>query len=132
MTDVSCRRCGRSFETAARRGGKTSCPSCRSTVYVAVAGASSTARPRKPEASKREEPPSAIAYVLRCGHLDVYLDEDLLPGELDGYLFTCQECGAEDQEVVEVLGSLSRAEAAVMGDGDFETWCDALGMARPA
>ncbi|MGH9291816.1 MAG: hypothetical protein ACRDZ6_03430 [Acidimicrobiales bacterium] len=75
-------------------------------------------------------------HVLGCGHPDAYIDGDLLPDEIGGYRFTCQECDAEDQEVVEVLGSLSRAEAEAMSDDDFEAWSAALvtaaGVAQPA
>jgi hypothetical protein len=82
---------------------------------------SSSARSSKPP-----EHPSILALLLACGHVLVYLDEDIYASEASRWLFACDECGAEDQEVAEVLGDLSAVEVHQLDDDGVDRWFAAL------
>lgn len=97
MTTITCPRCNTSFETAARTS--TRCRKCRAVVRVPAGARDSY---------------WGIGLLLGCGHLSGYYGEDVDPAEADRYLFTCDECGAKDQEVRRVVGSVTQQEAATM------------------
>lgn len=98
MTEVRCKRCSTEFETAARLGGRTSCPSCRAPVYV----------PKAPVHY-------GIEYVLLldCGHLSIHCGEQVRQvssDEVTDLLWTCEECGAPDRTVLALIAVLPTEE----------------------
>jgi hypothetical protein len=44
--------------------------------------------------------------LLSCGHASWYFDWDKKPASAVGYLFTCEQCSTEGQEVQRVLGAV--------------------------
>ncbi|MHB8246882.1 MAG: hypothetical protein ACYDGN_16340 [Acidimicrobiales bacterium] len=113
MPMITCPRCGSSFETAARTN--TRCRSCKTVVRV-PAGTQANGKPTQP---KRSKAPAMLVLLLACDHLLGYLGEDVPARKANEYLWICDECGAEDQEVQQVLAALSEAELTGLDDDDW-------------
>lgn len=94
MRSITCPSCGLSFETAATTN--TRCRHCRRVVHV----------------GRRAEQLWELGLLLACGHASWCFDWDEVPAAASDYLFTCEQCGAEDQEVVRVLGSVAAEKFA--------------------
>ncbi len=98
MTTVQCRRCSTSFETAARLGGRTSCPNCRAAVYV----------PKTQRHGGTE-----FVLLLDCEHADIYCGDairDVPSDEVAEHLWPCSECGGARRKARALVAVLSTEE----------------------
>ena len=99
MSEIRCPSCGFSFETQAVTN--TRCRRCRKVVRVG-----------RSQAQLWE-----LGLLLACGHASWYFDWEKRPSAAVEYLFTCEECGAKEQEVLRLLGAVA-AEDMDNLDGD--------------
>jgi hypothetical protein len=60
-----------------------------------------------------------VGLLLDCGHVSCCFDQEVPPGKADDYIWTCDECGAEDQEVRRVLGAVPDKDLDRMTEEEF-------------
>ena len=116
MSAITCPSCGYQFETMAL-SNRTRCGKCRTVVKVPL----EVRRANGYVSGRERRPPKVLVLLLACGHPWPFVDEGIHASEVNGYLWHCDECGASDQEAVQVVGSLSNEESIKLL-ADEEVW----------
>lgn len=117
MTTITCKTCGHSFETEARTN--TRCRSCKAVVRI-------------PARAQSAQLSGVLVLLLGCGDVVALSDPGVPAADAGEYVWDCEECGAQDQEVRTVVASLSETESAALDDEAFDAFaeqaCDAAGV----